>query len=84
MRKSRHTATAIIKRSLDEHSTGWAQPLIEEITSLILRAREAEIWREAAEIARTYFEPCDLPADISARECGEQIAAALRARGEAA
>lgn len=41
-----------------------------------------ETWRAASELARTYFDPCDEPADISARECGEQIAAALAARGE--
>lgn len=31
-----------------------------------------------ARVAEDYFLPCDDPADISARECGEQIAAAIR------
>lgn len=62
-----------------------SENVFEDLVRIIdaaLRTRERETWRAASEMARTYFEPCDEPADISARECGEQIAAALAARGE--
>jgi hypothetical protein len=45
-----------------------------------LAAARAEERARCAGIAETYFQPCDEPADISARECGAQIAAALRGK----
>ena len=66
--------------SLDEMAPLGPEAIM-MLTMLHLRAAYAAGLERAAVIAETYFQPCDQPADISARECGEQTAAAIRQAG---